>query len=500
MELEFKEKSFSYLEQVLYMTANQEETGETIVPDSYPDIETIIDSYAEAIVRGKDCRAGSITISGGVKGGLIYLPEDSSAPKTLDFYLPFSIRVDDPSLTEQTKIICIPTIRSVDARMINSRKALLRTNLCCIVKGFNEYNDRLYSLETCPEKMQLKKQTYLLELPLEISEKSFTISDIIETISETTIAQLYKISCAPRITDKKLVANKGVFKGICRVKLLYISDNQRMYALEQELPFSQYCEFLTDFDDDKLDVTPVITGYDTEIEENDGNCRLRISINVLAQGIVRGSREYTTIEDAYCTQDTFVPEWQHYSMENVLDMQSEHKNTYLRMPGNISEVINIDLYPDYPADQKIGDNIKLTLPISVHLLGIDDHGMIAALTGKTEICHETALCDTARYESIVQSGNCSSSLFADGPEVQFELWWDIVFCASQKMRTICGGTFEICTDDSRRPSVVIKSVKKGTDIWEIAKTNRAKVSAIQSANHLKDGIICEDQIILIPVG
>ena len=71
MDLKFDKERFSYLKCIMQDVRYQEETGEVIVPDSYPDIQSIICANAEAVIRGKDCREGSITLSGGIKGMII---------------------------------------------------------------------------------------------------------------------------------------------------------------------------------------------------------------------------------------------------------------------------------------------------------------------------------------------------------------------------------------------------------------------------------------------
>lgn len=135
MELTFQTEQIAFMERIFHEVRSQEETGETIVPDSYPDIGSVIDAYAVAVLRGKDCREGSVTISGGVKGGLLYLPEDASDPRSLEFYIPFTTKIKHPGLKEETGICCDLRIRSVDGKMVNSRKAVLRADLSCSVWG-----------------------------------------------------------------------------------------------------------------------------------------------------------------------------------------------------------------------------------------------------------------------------------------------------------------------------------------------------------------------------
>ena len=159
MDLTFQTTKLSYLKHVLHQVHRLEETGETIVPDSCPDIGTIVDAYAGAILRGKDCRDGSVSVSGGVKGGILYLSEDGT-PHVLEFYLPFNTKIDHPELTSHSNLLCDVRIQSVDGRIINSRKAMLRVNLGFYVDGYEQETESCSHPEAVPDWMQILKKTY----------------------------------------------------------------------------------------------------------------------------------------------------------------------------------------------------------------------------------------------------------------------------------------------------------------------------------------------------
>ena len=99
MELVFEAQSIDYLRPVFTKAAAQEQTQELIVPDSYPDCGRIVFTGACAVMRGKEARDGSVVVTGGVRAGLLYVPEDGTEPRALSCYLPYSIRVDDPAAT-----------------------------------------------------------------------------------------------------------------------------------------------------------------------------------------------------------------------------------------------------------------------------------------------------------------------------------------------------------------------------------------------------------------
>ena len=67
MELSFQTLPMRYLGNPIQGSQTQEQTAEVIVPDSCPDVARIVYTSASVIVRGKECRTGSVLVSGGIR-------------------------------------------------------------------------------------------------------------------------------------------------------------------------------------------------------------------------------------------------------------------------------------------------------------------------------------------------------------------------------------------------------------------------------------------------
>ena len=279
MELTFQTSPLHFLRCVVQEVHFQEETSDTIVPDSYPDIASILDCYADPVIRGKDCRDRSFTVSGGLKGGILYLPENETAPRCLELYMPFTVKFDHPELTERSQVIVSARVRSVDARMINSRKAMLRVGIGCEIAAYEQDKDELYDLKSTDPRLQMKMEQYMVELPLETSEKSFVLNDSLDLTGHPALGHLCKSILTVYPTDQKIVANKAVFKGNLNCKILYMTADQTLHCLQHQFPYSQYCELTTDYDDETVAVYPAITGYDLEPDQPEKPSSVSISTN-----------------------------------------------------------------------------------------------------------------------------------------------------------------------------------------------------------------------------
>ena len=501
MELAFQTSSIPYLNSILDEIRSQEETGETIVPDSYPDIAAIIDSHAMALVRGKDCRSGSVTISGGIKGGILYLPEDGSCPRSLEFYLPFTTKMEHSSLTEQTQVCCEIRIRSVDGRMTNSRKAHLRVNLECHIQAYEQAVDCLYHLQECPDSLQLRRVNYPVLLPLETADKSFMLSEPLELSSgQPPIKKICKLLSSLQITDQKTIGDKIVFRGNAHCKILYISPDWTLHLHQQILPFSQYCESTQDRDDLSVSITPVITGMDLDLEQEEETYNGQLTLHILAQCILYGKQDLSVIEDAYSTSGTLDEQWHTYKFRSLLDLRTNTDHLHIHMNTDVSHLVDQDVYMGFPKAVRQNETLIGTALVSVHALIINAAGTPCGLTEKKDISCKIETNEAIQCQiQVVPIQPIKAAFGASGVDIQLDT--AITYCSrgGQEIRTL-----KHCqiTEDSvnNRPTLILRRVPHGTELWEVARENASRVDLISAINHLEQEELTEDRFLLIPVG
>ena len=501
MNIEFERNVVPYLQCIVHEEKYLEQMAETIVPDSCPDIETIIHSYADAIIRGKECGAGSITISGGIKAGLLYLPEKETEPRRLDFYIPFNTNIDNPLVTDQTKIVSNVKIQSVEGKMVNSRKALIRVSFCCTVMAFEPSEGTFYGISKAPDTFQVKSETYTFKLPTEVSEKSFVISDSIELpMTKAPVVEIFKFIPRVELIDQKLVGNKGVFKGNVICKVLYLTEEHDLSVYEYSLPFSQYCEFINDYENDQLNLYPVLTGYDFDlIKQNE--CTISVSLNILVQGVVWETREQAVLVDAYSTENLFSPSWTDCNVCTQLDKHSEKSVVYQKVNGDLYEIIDSDIYISSVSIQRANGKAVLVTPISIQFIGRNEEHELCGIVGKAEIVQEDALAEQADCVIIsYQAGPCYVTAHSGIIEFRFECISDMLFYTNQEMQIICGGDLEELGIVEKSPGIIFRKFNKGTSIWEIAKEYRSMPDEIFCVNHLSEDRLSEDSFLLVPVG
>lgn len=502
MELVFQNKTSAFLRNTLCETRSQEQTAELIVPDSFPDCARIVVCCAQAILRGKECRQGSVSVSGAIRAGVIYMPEDEDTPRTLDAYVPFSLRIDAPAATETMQSILELRVKSADARMIHSRKVLLRVNLGCEITGFEQEMETFYTLSEQPPALQIKKQTYPLLLPVETAEKSVTLSEEVElSAGKREIERVCYYTVQPAVTEKKLIGNKAVCKGYLSCKAVYQAADGSLDSFTQQIPFSQYCQMQQDYDEDAVSILPAITGAELELLPDGMGRKLQLNASLLLQALVRSTRNVELYEDAYVTRGVFSPEWKEYALDCSLDRQQLHGTLRESFRAPVASVIDSTLYLDFPEQARTQTGVQVNAPCTVNVLYVDRDGALQGLSGRAQASCEIALSENGVCTARVLAGDDGfAAPGTDGAEVRYDVLFELSSGAKENLRSLCAGT--IAEEEKKgdtRPSVIVRRAAQTQSVWEIAKRYGTTVQAIAQANELTGEQAERGQLLLIPI-
>lgn len=499
MELTFQSSPYSFLHCIMREVRYQEETAETIVPDSFPDISRIVDCFADVVLRGKECIEQSILITGGVKGGILYIPDGDDIPKALDIYIPFTMRVDDPAISPQSNVICSLRVRSVEARMINSRKSLLRVGIGCELIGYENDLDELYEFRDQDNKIQTKYQTYHLYLPMEMEEKSFSIHETLDFNGHPDVSQIIKFRCELLPADQKIIGNKVVFKGSLLCKVLYVTQDHSLHLFQTVFPYSQYCELSNEYDDESLSISAIITDYDLDQFDIE-SAGMSIHVHVLAQCLVTGKKEIKILSDAYSIRGSFLPVWKDYKPFVLLDQNVTTQNLKKQAPHQSDYVIDSDVYWDYPVVVQSEGTRQIICPVSFHVL-VEDNHQLQSVVERTEVKQACNMAEKCKcIPSLAPTGEFYVSTIHEGLEIRWGVKISADYYADHPLRTICGGSIdENKTEDLNGAVIIVRNIPANTDLWDLAKQYHTTEQEIMIANHLDQDQVLEDTILLLPV-
>ena len=500
MELAFTPKPMDSLKQVLREYVCREETADTIVPDSFPDVARILGANAVAVMRSKESRSGSVSISGGIRCHVMYVAEGETAPRCLEVYLPYTLQVDNPALTEQTQIQVRCHVKSADARMVNSRKIAVRVNVCCLICGYEPTQITIFDHEALPDQLQIHQVDYAFLQPVECSERSFQVMEEISLPANRPLCGVvYRYEPTVEVLEKRIAGNKAVFKGVVRLDILYATENGALSTHLAEIPFSQYCDLQDLYDEEEMKLLMEITGCDLEratLQDVEG---LQLTLHLLAQCLISRKIPMTFCEDAYALNGELLPQWQEYQFLNRLDHDVISRTLRESKELPATDVVDVQMQLDMPRVNRKGDKAEIAVPICLHALYYDDQGQLQSVNHRTEVREELSLAEDAHCFVTALAGGAPTVL-PTGNSLEFRcpILLDVECMAKEDYRSLCGGEIrQIEQKKAEKPAVVIRRTQGGERLWDIAKTHNSTVERIRRANHLESEQT-ENGILLIP--
>lgn len=498
MELQFKKQSCRCLERAAREVQNQELTQELRLTDGMPDIGRVLTSWAQMILRSKEWRGDTVTVTGGAMVWVLYAPEDGTEPRCIDGWIPFQLHwnVADPDREGPVRIS--PRIRFVDSRTISARKFMVRVGAGALAEILYPAELPVCEPEELPEDVQVLRRTYPVRLPKEAGEKTFLLDEDLTMPGSAALPEkILSYTIHPEVTDCKVTGNKVVFRGSGNLHLIYRCQEGRVRTWDFEIPFSQFSDLENSFSPDaQADVQMGTTSL--ELDMNDEG-QLRLKCGLVAQYVANDRDLMELAEDAYSLHRDMEVQRSPLVLPAVLEDRREHMSAEQMLPGQTGEVADISFLPDFPRQRQTGDGVELELPGLFQILYYADDGVLQAANARWEGKVTLPAGESSRIDAAVMPmGRPQAIPGAEGMNLTAQLQLRTTAASDQGIPMITGLELgELKESDPNRPSLILCR-PGGEGLWNLAKRSGSTVAAIRMANGIEDEPPA-DRLLLIPV-
>ncbi len=494
MEIAFQKKEFPCLTAAVNEVQNAEQTQELRLPDGMPDVGKVLCAWGQTILRGKEWRSDSLTVSGGMLMWVLYAPEDGSECRIVDGWLPFQMRWQLPSDAPEGSIRVVPLTRFADARSVSPRKLMLRAGIGILAQGWVPTKLERWESGSVPEQVELLIRRYPIRLPREAGEKQFSMDEEL-SLGEKLDSILY-YTLRPDILEQKVLGGKIAFRGNGNLHVLGKNAEGAVIAQDFQLPFSQFAELHESYDPDaQTDVVCAVTNL--EVEQEEGTLRVRCTI--AAQYLVDQITLVEVVADAYAPGRELKMEMKTLEAPAILEKRTETVSSEASLQTDSAQSDDVSFLPDFPRQYREEGGVTLEIPGTVQVLCQDEDGTLRAISSRwegklTRPAGEdtvlTAVPTTPPAPQITVSGGKTA--------LRAELPLTLTTTGGQGIPMVTA--LELGEDtqpDPQRPSLILK--RAGTDsLWELAKKTGSTVAAIRCVNKLQDEPK-PNQMLLIPV-
>lgn len=496
MQLQLTKETISCLGRTAREIKQDEYTQEIKLPDAMPDIGRVVGAWAQPLIRGKEWRGGGMSISGGLMAWVLYVPEDGTQVRTVDTWIPIQQRWEFEDSRRDGSMLADCRVAYVDARSVSARKMVVRAGISMLGEALEPIQLAYNVPGEMPEDMQLRQEEYMLCLPAEAGEKVFSLEEALPgDLCGGGKVLCYRADCA--ITEKKVMADKLVFRGNLHLHFLCRSEDGNPVPADHEISFSQYTELEHAYGSEaEGEVTPVITALDLERTE-DGASVLKVGL--VGQYVISDRYPVTLVTDAYSTCRQVQVEKTEWNAPAVLERQQLSVPVQIASSTACLQALDCDVLSEHPAIQLTAQGVCLECRGSFRLLGYDESGMLQCENIPFAVSTQIPVGDTARIlASCTGTTQPGAIMNPDGVQLQCEVCVGMCTQTTEGLPMVTGlDAGEQRKPDPERPSLILRKCMDG-DLWQVAKQTGSTVNAIREANGLTESF-AEEKILLIPV-
>lgn len=502
MELELEHTFFHCFEPVLDTTVTREETSESIVPDACPDIFQILYTEADLRLGGKSCLEGACTVSGTICASVFYRGEESDLSVfRMEVTVPFECRVEREGLTPECRLIAEPCLVSADARLLNPRKVLLKAEtavrLLASKPSETQFLSGVSDGEDCAIQQKLRQVRCLCTVSAE--ERELILTDTVHLPGGN--AELLHVRAQPVCTESRIIGGKLICKGVLQWQALCRGQGGTEES-RFELPFSAVMEVKAAGEDCLITLFPVLTAL--SCTAGDGNGALTIEATLLMQALVQEERTVQLVCDLYSLGCEVNTEAETLSLQKLEDTRvlpvslrelAESADPVRRVIGCYASV-----GPVTSAEE--GGQIALSAPVTMTALCVGEADTPFAVSG---VFTATVTLDRPAASSVNGACRAAGESYAvptaGGVEFRLLLSFSAAVVTERKLAVISSAQLSdrpAQSSDAPGPSLVLRPVCRGEQLWDIAKAYRTTVEELVRVNELPDEDAVAGRLLLIP--
>ena len=464
-----------------------------IVPDIKPDILNTIRTNGTVCIYKKEVMDGKVKIDGCVNVYIMYLADDETASvRSLNTTLEFTQTIDFEAVKAGMSLEDKVILRSIECRVLNGRKVNIKAIMDLELKiSSNEELEFVKEIQDIKD-VQILDRTLKLNSLLGNGITKVYAKDTIVIDSIDNLSEIMKVDINIINQEAKISYNKVLVKAEACVKIIYLTDDNRICTTTNLIPVMGFIDMPNVTDENLCDVKYEIKNLlikPNNVEEHSIYVEVELEISCNVYQI----KEINIIEDLYSpTQNLGYSKKEITAIsqkEIIKDVCNIRENQFISEIGN-HEIYDVDVRPRILNETILKDRIMYEGEIELNFLFHSDN------TSRIETKNITIpFTFNMDYTGVMASSKLETrqvvllqdfTIMSDGNiDIKIDIEFSVDLLNTQKINVIQ----EISINEERdlqRYSLIIYFVKPGDTLWNIAKRFHSTVSNIVKINEIED--------------
>ena len=273
--------------------------GDMIVPDSKPDVLNTICTSGVVCVYKKEILDGKIRIDGNINTYIMYMADNEQDKiRGLSTSLDFSESIQVPGINEEMECQLETKVKSMESKVINGRKIGIKATLEVSYNIYLKEDISIVSdIQNSGDMQMLRDDANVNSLVGSGSTKIYA-KDTISVNNVDNIAEILKVDINICDKDVKVSYNKILTKAEAQVKILYLTEDNRINSVSTKIPIVGFIDIQDINEENVCDVKYEICNVvikKKSVEEH----AIYIEVEIKIHGEAYQNKELNVIQDLY---------------------------------------------------------------------------------------------------------------------------------------------------------------------------------------------------------
>ena len=464
--------------------------GDSIIPDIKPDILNAISTSGTVCIYKKEINEGKVRLDGCIDTYVMYLADDeNNSIRGVNVNLDFTQVIDVPNAMPEMNLDTEVKLKNIECKVINGRKIGIKAFLEINIKvTTNEDIDIINNVNLKGIQM-LNKNLNINSLigrgSTKVYAKDTIVIDNIDNLAEIMKADLHISN-----KDVKISYNKILAKADLNVRLLYLTDDNRMNTVESVIPVMGFIDM-----PDVTEENVCNTKYEIKnvvIKPNnaeDHSVYVEVEIEIYCE--VYRNQEINIIQDLYSpTMNIMFTQKQIKIMQRKENVQStcniREKQTIPELAGN--KIYDVTTNVDITKQTVLNDRILYEGEVTLNYIfnssnGVDTKKIVVPFNFNVDF---PGVNQNSNIETNIEMGAQDFVITSDDSiDVKIDIIFNVTMAKSADINIID----DIKEEENRSTctcSLVIYYVKDGDTLWKIAKKFGSTVEEIARINGIEN--------------
>lgn len=465
--------------------------GDSIIPDIKPDILSAISTSGTVCVYKKEILDGKVRIDGSVGTYIMYLADDEDGSiRSMSSNIDFTQVIDMEKVRADMQLETNIVLKNIECKVINGRKVNTKAILDIEVKvSANENIDVINDVKV-RDVQTLTKNLKINSLVGSGTTKAYA-KDTLTIDNIDNLAEVMKVDIKIINKDTKISYNKVLAKSDMSVRILYLTEDNRINSVENLIPVMGFIDIPDVAEENICDVKYEVKNLlvkPNSVEEH--SIYVEAELEIFAQ--VYQNQDISFIQDLYSPSMNLV-----FTQKQIKVMQTKQtmQNTCnIRETQQIPELqgnkiydvgVNVNAMKQTLLNDRVLYEGELALNFiynSNNSSGIDTKMITVPFNFNVDF---DGINTNSNVDTFVEIGTQDFIVTSDDSiDIKIDLLFTTTFSKNADINIID----DIHEDENRMIntySMIIYFVKPGDSLWKIAKSFGSTVEEIARVNGIE---------------